>query len=716
MNQNEVLKCLASGIKSGKSYSAEVRKFCLELHFQRPSAYRYVRAAFENHLPHERTIGLWYQFSNVNQGNGVCQEAFERLEQIVKQMNGEKLICSLIFDEIYIRKQILRCRESSEYVGYVTYGSEFNNSLRQERDTDDDDAYDEELDEYDEEELPCANQAIVFMLCGLNKRFKLPIAYEFIRSLDAFQRANLTMLIIKKITQSGIRIANLTFDGYSANHKMCELLGANLNVHSDDFRPYLINPIDEEKIYILKDPSHMQKLIRNTLGAREVLFDEDGQQIRWNHIEKLEKLGRKHHFLTHKLTKRHIQYKKSIMDVQISRETLSGPVADSLQYLKDKGYNGFKDCHPTIKFIRKMDKLAAVCNSHDSNKIDPFEKPLNSGNIRIVNSFFSECLSYIKSLKITGKQNSRKVPITKSIRKVGFSGMIINMKVLLSMYEEFVVGGLMHELPTYAMSQDHLEALFGRLRARQGSNDNPNVVEFKGAWRKLLCGNLENFHTAYSNARLLDIASPIIPFTDIYTISSRRPDLDETEKQSIKEKAELEREHIQLELEQLTISERGSHHDLARAGIALMAKSIERKIEAYHFNCEPCKLVFVENSALIGCFANSENLNPPCDSTFRICEIADKFLRLHKPSNARKHDFNVLYCLMFDEINKHHETLYTQSKHLNECNDHRFHLFKVVVDEYVGMKLSQMCEQRTLEEHDKIVRKSKTKAIHFAGQ
>lgn len=448
-----VLKCLALGIKSGESYPLEVRKFCLELHFQRPSAYRYVRAAFENHLPHERTIGLWYQFSNVNQGNGVCQESFERLERIVEQMNGEKLVCSLIFDEIYIRKQILRCRESSKYVGYVTYGSGMNDSLKE-----DDDAIDEELDEYDEEELPCANQAIVFMLCGLNKRFKLPIAYEFIKSLDAFQRANLIMLIIKKITQSGVRIANLTFDGFSANHKMCELLGANLNVHSEDFRPFLINPTNDEKIYILKDPSHMQKLIRNTLAATRNLFDAEDKQILWNHIEKLEKLGRKHQFFTHKLTKRHIQYRKSIMDVQISRETLSGPVADSLQYLKDNSCEGFEDCQPTIKFIRTMDQLASVCNSHDKNKIDPFEKPLGPENIRIVKSFFSECLTYLQSLKITCKQNVRKVPITKSVRKVGFSGMIINIKTILLMYEEFIVEGIMHELPTYSMSQDHLEA------------------------------------------------------------------------------------------------------------------------------------------------------------------------------------------------------------------------------------------------------------------
>lgn len=72
----------------------------------------------------------------------------------------------------------------------------------------------------DEEEIPCANQAIVFMLKGLNKNFKLPIAYEFIRSINTYQRADLLMATIKRITKCGIRIANLTFDGLPASGPM----------------------------------------------------------------------------------------------------------------------------------------------------------------------------------------------------------------------------------------------------------------------------------------------------------------------------------------------------------------------------------------------------------------------------------------------------------------------------------------------------------------
>jgi len=54
---------------------------------------------------------------------------------------------------------------------------------------------------------------------------------------------------------------------------------------------------------------------------------------------------------------------------------------------------------------------------------------------------------------------------------------------------------------TNKMSQDHIELSFGCLRARGGSNNNPNAVQFKNTLQKLLftknitveSGNCSNF-------------------------------------------------------------------------------------------------------------------------------------------------------------------------------------------------------------------------------
>lgn len=552
------------------------------------------------------------------------------------------------------------------------------------------------------------------MLYGLQANFKLPIAYEFIKSLNSYQRANLVATIIKKVTESGIRISNLTFDGLQANHTMSQILGANLDINSKDFKPYFINPTDGNKIYIIKDPNHMQKLIRNTLAKNEDLFHSKNERIRWKHIENLEQFGRDKQFLTHKLTKRHIQYKKSIMNVQISRETLGEPVAKSLQYLQDNNFRKFKDCQPTISFIQMMDKLASICNSYDTDETDPYKRPLCAENIRIVKSFLSECVPYLKNLEIIDAKTGKKISVIKSRRRIGFAGMIISATSMQKMYDEYVEGGLMKSLPTYSTSQDHLEGFFGQIRARQGANDNPNVIEFKAAWRKLLCGNLNTFHSKKSNVSILNNAS-MVPFTNIYTVSSGRIKFKEMDIQKVREEAHENQIAIHEKLERLRLTG-GSSRDseLMKATIAFSAKAIEEKIVfSYQFSCEPCTHIFNECSKMVNCFSNSE-LEPPCTSTFQICEITDRFLMLHKPSNASKYDFNTLYLLIFGEFD--YDTMYTQCEHLREHEDHKYYLVKCIVDEYVQAKISQLSQQRTLSEYSRIVRSANTKATHFAGQ
>jgi len=47
----------------------------------------------------------------------------------------------------------------------------------------------------------------------------------------------------------------------------------------------------------------------------------------------------------------------------------------------------------------------------------------------------------------------------------------------------------MNYILTYKFSQDHLELLFAQIRQRYGSNNNPNVVQFKTALKQILFKN-----------------------------------------------------------------------------------------------------------------------------------------------------------------------------------------------------------------------------------
>ena len=60
-------------------------------------------------------------------------------------------------------------------------------------------------------------------------------------------------------------------------------------------------------------------------------------------------------------------------------------------------------------------------------------------------------------------------------------------------------------LLAYKFSQDHLELFFSAVRARGGFNDNPTVLQFKGAYKRLLLrhnvkhggGNCALLHETY---------------------------------------------------------------------------------------------------------------------------------------------------------------------------------------------------------------------------
>lgn len=77
-------------------------------------------------------------------------------------------------------------------------------------------------------------------------------------------------------------------------------------------------------------------------------------------------------------------------------------------------------------------------------------------------------------------------------------------------------------LPTYYILQDVIEMFFGKIRACGGFNNNPNVHQFKGAYRKLQA-NIKVQPSKLGNCRYFDNDLPNnLNFSDIYFVSSRR--------------------------------------------------------------------------------------------------------------------------------------------------------------------------------------------------
>ncbi|XP_063907425.1 uncharacterized protein LOC135125700 [Zophobas morio] len=125
-------------------YGPEIRKFAVTTHFYSPKAFSFIRKQFMDCLPHPKTLSVWY--SSVNGAPGFTSEAFDVLKAKAEE---RKIVCSLVFDEVVIK----RCIEydGQQYYGYADMGSII------------------EVNENEE-----AKEALVFMLVAINGSWKIP--------------------------------------------------------------------------------------------------------------------------------------------------------------------------------------------------------------------------------------------------------------------------------------------------------------------------------------------------------------------------------------------------------------------------------------------------------------------------------------------------------------------------------------------------------------
>lgn len=371
------------------------------MHSLGPRAYRFLREKFHNNFPHPTTLRKYYSNSSSNGQPGISTDSLETLRKLV--LDNGNVYCTLSLDEMSIRRNVQWSHCQKKFIGRITYGSIPNNA----------------------EYLPVACHAIVFMVNGINHEFNLPIQFEFINSLQSHEKAAMILMALNKLAEVGIKVLamHFTFDGLANNISTCRLLGASFNVEAD-FRPYIINPYTNDKVFIILDPSHMIKLIRNCLGTKKTIYHVDGMRIDWKFFETLYECETKCDIVTHKLTKEHILFQKHIMNVRIAVQTLSESVARSMEQLSLNAQTRqlFEECGDTVSFTRRMNILFDVFNSNINCPNNVYKSPISKDSKQLIFSFLDETVAYIKNLKLDLDGES----IIKGKRRTGFLGFIID--------------------------------------------------------------------------------------------------------------------------------------------------------------------------------------------------------------------------------------------------------------------------------------------------
>lgn len=167
---------------------------------------------------------------------------------------------NLAIDEMSIKQQI--DWDGKKYTGFINLGTDI-----------------------DTDELPQAQYALVFLVICINGHYKIPVAYYLIHTLTAIERANLLNQCLLALHENNIHIIAVTVDGAPSNIAMLNNMGADLTVKN--LIPHFNHPVSKDKIFILLDACHMVKLVRNAFATKSVLWDQDGQIIRWDYLESL---------------------------------------------------------------------------------------------------------------------------------------------------------------------------------------------------------------------------------------------------------------------------------------------------------------------------------------------------------------------------------------------------------------------------------------------
>lgn len=629
-------------------------------------------------MPHTRTLARWYQ--TIDGEPGFSTESLEALKLMFKNKKdpSKKVLCSLCFDEMALR----RCIEwdGKKYSGFVNCGQKTDES----------------------DNLPVAKETLVFMLTCLNGSWKFPIGYFLVDGVTAEQKAELVKLCIDLVSECGIDIVSVTFDGCPANFSMAKILGCQI----DDGEQ--INPVfyhKGRKVAIFPDPSHMLKLVRNTLGDKGFLKDGEGNTIAWQYIQLLVELQENEGcHLANKLRAAHINYKKQIMKVKLAAQLFSESVATAIEYCKDElKLEEFQHSQGTIQFIRNFNNLFDLMNSRNLNSY-AFKKPLSPHNYNDFLNFLNSLVDYIKTIKLGSSY------VLNTNRKTGFLGFLICIHSLIFLYKEYIETGHLDFLCTYKLSQDHLEIFFSAIRAKGGFNNNPTATQFKSAFKRLLVhGELKHLTSGncvpLSHINILMCQRPEIA---INKTSDRNRVIDDNLDEIFQEEAVdevINKDHDYL-ADPTRITEFSHRVIVYIAGFVV--KALKKQLKCC--NCLSLLTAPVKNIHSLQYKKDKGGLQYPSDSVIKLCEIAEKAHRANKITAKQDHMHFLLQTCLKRSVGLNLFSEDNQPDHL----DHFGLLIKAICKKYLNVRIHYYT--KSLVDKKDNVRNIYTKLILFKGQ
>lgn len=229
------------------------KKVALSLYYKSPSTYKYMRRTGIV-LPALSTVTRWLR--SINYSTGFSAKYLEQIRLKVLNMDYNEKKCVLLLDEVSIMKTLEYNKILDEIEGFEDLG-----------------------DMGRTEKL--GSHALVIMVRGLYKNWKLPLSYFFTGSgVKGDTLVEIVKNCVKKIVDIGLLPTCIVCDQGTQNRRMFSLLGASQNNPSTE--------ICGKKLFLIYDMPHLIKSLRNNLlsgdfkiGNKVVSINDIKKRMKW---------------------------------------------------------------------------------------------------------------------------------------------------------------------------------------------------------------------------------------------------------------------------------------------------------------------------------------------------------------------------------------------------------------------------------------------------
>lgn len=640
--------------KKGQAWTKDEKDFALLSYYKSPSAYNYWRNALKIKLPAVSTIRNW--LSELDCLPGFNLPVIQEIERKVQSMSDSEKVCSLLFDEIKIKKCIEYSTKYDKIEGFHDHGDSRKNQF--------------------------GTQILLFLIRGVHSNWKLPFAY-FV-SGNTIKNIDLKKLILEGIQyllNAGLNVVSVICDQGKNNQSALKMLGVTKE------NPFFF--VNSSKVYSIYDAPHLIKNFRNNFLNNNYLFNNKivsfSDVVKTYQIDLTSSTGRS----LMKITEAHINpdnFQK--MSCSLATQIFSLSMASAVRTAFQTGELLSKTALDTADFLEFVNNLFDILNSKELYSKNPYACALSPERPLVRETMENAISKLLVFEKIVGPN--------KYTRPDCFDGMIQSLRAILALHDDLLKTG-QPILYTSRLNQDPIENKFACFRQRGGYNPNPTVRTFRTTLRISLKVNLLKPVTSSNCSTDDDIdvifENRVLKTTDPVHVHTSQQVNEEEEICSIA--STLSRSTSSSSIKDCKSIAKITLQDCANTYFAgyLAKKTLDK------YGCENCKKCLINNSNLVlsdkrellilnRTYKNvSVGLRKPTEVLSKF--VKKSLLIIKKVLDKYPHKNDILKSIQHKILQKsYYKRLFTTD---DICEDH----IKYLINLMIRCKIYKECKWRT---------------------